>query len=282
MTRRQWLDRAALALRGTEAARRTAELVLCAVLDITRVALLIHPDRELPPEVEARLSSLLARRLAGEPVAYLLGWREFYGRSFEVNAATLIPRPETEHLVDEALSRLPEHGVHFADLGTGSGCLAVSLAAERPDWKGTAVDISEDALGMARRNAERLDVADRLTFLCADFTRPGFRDAGGAGLHLVISNPPYVSEAEYAALERGVRDYEPKTALVPGPTGLEHPRAVVQAAWHILRPGGLLLMEHGAAQGEAVRALCPPERWSRVETGRDWAGLDRYLVAVHR
>ena len=129
---------------------------------------------------------------------------------------------------------------------------------------------------------KRPDAADRLTFVCADFTRPGFWDAGAAGLHLVVSNPPYVGEAEYAALDPGVRDYEPKTALVPGPTGLEHPRAVVEAAWHILRPGGLLLMEHGATQGEAVRALCPPERWQDVETGRDLAGLDRYLAAVHR
>lgn len=282
MTRRRWLEQAGRLLRGTDAARRTAELLVCAVLDTTRVALVAHPDRELPPEAEERLAGLLARRLAGEPLAYLLGWREFYGRSFEVNAATLIPRPETEHLVDEALARLPERAVHFADLGTGSGCLAVTLAAERPFWKGVAVDISEQALATARRNAERLDAADRLTFVCADFTRPGFWDAGNAGLRLVVSNPPYVSEAEYAALDPGVRDYEPKTALVPGPTGLEHSRAVVEAAWHILRPGGLLLMEHGATQGENIRALCPPECWHDVETGRDLAGLDRYLVAVHR
>lgn len=282
MTRRQWLEQTGRALRGTEAPRRTAELLLCAVLDTTRVALITHPDRDLPPGAEERLAGLLARRLNGEPLAYLLGWREFYGRSFEVNAATLIPRPETECLVDEALARLPEHAVHFADLGTGSGCLAITLAAERPFWKGVVADISEQALDTARRNAERLEVADRLTFLCADFTRPGFWEAGSAGLSLVISNPPYVSEAEYAVLAPGVRDYEPKTALVPGPTGLEHARAVVEAARHILRPGGLLLMEHGASQGEAVRALCPPECWHSVETGRDLAGLERYLAAVHR
>lgn len=282
MTRRQWLEQAGRALRGTEAPRRTAELVLCAVLDTTRVALLVHPDRELPPGAEDRLADLLRRRLRGEPVAYLLGWREFYGHAFEVNSATLIPRPETEHLVDEALARLPERAVRFADLGTGSGCLAVTLAVERPLWKGVALDISEDALDTARRNAERLEAADRLAFVCADFTQPGFWDAGSAGLHLVVSNPPYVSEAEYATLDPGVRDYEPKTALVPGSTGLEHPCAVVGAAWHILRPGGLLLMEHGAGQGAAARALCPPDRWRDVETGRDLAGCDRYLVAVHR
>lgn len=282
MTRRQWLDKAARDLRGTEASRRTAELLLCAALDCDRLALITHPDIALPPETEERLTALLTRRLAGEPVAYMLGWREFYGRGFEVGPSTLIPRPETEHLVEEALARLPDQAVHFADLGTGSGCLAVTLAAERPFWKGVALDISEEALATARRNADRLDVAGRLSFICADFTRPGFWNAGDAGLHLVISNPPYISEAEYAQLDPGVRDYEPKSALVPGPTGLEHPRAVVDAAWHILRPGGLLLMEHGAAQGEATRALCPPDRWRGVETGRDLAGLDRYLVAVHR
>lgn len=290
MTRRQWLNQACRALHDTEAPRRTAELLLCSVLDIRRVALVTHPDSEMPRDVVVRLAGLLERRLSGEPVAYLLGWREFYGRPFEVNADTLIPRPESECLVDEALARLPERAAHFADLGTGSGCLAVTLAAERPLWRGAAVDISEQALDTARRNAERLDTTARLTFVRADFASPAFLtafphdfpDAGHAGLSLVISNPPYVSEAEYATLDRGVRAFEPKTALVPGPTGLEHARAVVEAAWHILRPGGLLLMEHGAAQGEAARALCAPERWRDVYTGRDLAGLDRYLAAFRR
>lgn len=246
------------------------------------VILTIHPDDPLPDEAKTTLESLLKRRLAGEPVAYLLGTREFYGRDFEVDASTLIPRPETECLVDEALARLPERGVRFADFGTGSGCLAVTLAAERPFWRGVALDVSEAALTVARRNAERLDTADRLTFLCADFTLPGFHEAGTAGLHLAISNPPYVSEEEYAGLEAGVRDYEPALALVPGPTGLEHLKAVAEAAWRVLRPGGLLIMEHGASQGPAVRALCPPDRWKEISTGRDLAGLDRYLAAVRR
>lgn len=284
MTRRQWLQRAGRALRGTEAPRRTAELLVCSVLNITRVELITHPESDMPPDAVVRLDGLLERRLAGEPVAYLLGWREFYGRSFEVNATTLIPRSETECMVDEALARLPAHALHFVDLGTGSGCLAVTLAAERPLWRGVAVDISEPALDTARRNAKRLGVADRLAFVCADFTRSGFLSdcllAGGSGL--VISNPPYVSEAEYAALDPGVRDYEPTTALVSGHAGLDHARAVVEAAWQILRPGGLLLMEHGAAQAEAVRALCARERWRDTRSGRDLAGLDRYLAAFHR
>ncbi|MCH5276755.1 MAG: peptide chain release factor N(5)-glutamine methyltransferase [Desulfovibrionaceae bacterium] len=290
MTLRQWLEQAGHALQGTEAPRRAAELLLCSVLNITRVALMTHPERELPPDAGERLAGLLKRRLAGEPVAYLLGRREFYGRSFDVDPSTLIPRPESECLVDEALARLPERAVHFADLGTGSGCLAVTLAAERPLWRGVAVDISEHALHMARRNAERLGAADRLTFVLADFTLPAFLpdfppdspDANHAGLDLVISNPPYVSEAEYAALDPGVRDYEPKTALLSGPAGLEHARAVVELAWRILRPGGLVLMEHGAAQGEAARALCAPRRWREVRTLRDLAGLDRCLAAIHR
>jgi len=282
MTRSQWLDRANKALRGTEAPRRTAELLLCSVLNIDRVALLCRPDSPLPSGATAILDNLLARRLTGEPVAYLLGFREFYGRDFEVSPHTLIPRPDTECLVNEALSRLPEHGVRFADFGTGSGCLAVTLAAERPGWRGTALDVDEEALCVARRNAERLEVADRLQFLCADFTRPGFWEPGSVALHLVVSNPPYVTEEEYAGLEPEVREYEPRTALVPGPVGLEHLEAVAEAAGRILRGDGLLIMEHGYLQGEAVRSLFTPARWKEAMTGQDLAGRDRYVVAVHR
>lgn len=280
MTRFQLRDQAEQVLRATEASRRTAELLLCHALGISRMQLVTRPDQAVSPEAEIRFKDLVSRRLNGEPVAYLLGWREFYGRPFAVDATTLIPRPETEHLVDEALTRLPDGSLKFADLGTGSGCLAITLVAERPIWSGVALDISVEALAVAKGNAEALEVADHLTFMCADFTRPGFWNNGKAGLDLIVSNPPYISQTEYDALEPGVRDYEPRLALVPGPTGLEHPRAVIDAACRLLRPGGLLLMEHGCSQGEATRHLCSPGQWQHVVTGTDLAGLDRYLIAV--
>ena len=220
-------------------------------------------------------------RLAGEPVAYLTGRREFYGRDFLVDSSTLIPRPETEHLVEAALEFFRDgETIRFLDLGTGSGCIAVTLAAERPLWKGTAVDISSGALAVAKRNAEANGVSGALEFLQADFTLPLPLAAGS--FDLVVSNPPYISEEEYAGLDPGVRNFEPRSALVPGPEGLEHPRAVEAAARALLKEGGLLLMEHGYLQGDACRALCPDAYWKDMRTGRDLAGKDRFLSAVRR
>lgn len=282
MTRRDWLLAAATTLNGLDSPRRCAELILARTLGISRLKLVTDPMLPLPPEAEATLNQLLERRRSGEPLAYILGEKEFYGRTFAVTPATLIPRPETEHLVDEALRRVSERPLRFIDLGTGSGCLAITLAAERPLWRGMALDISEDALETARQNAVRHDVQDRLELLCADFSKPGFWNAGQAGLDLVISNPPYISEAEYVELGATVREFEPKSALVPGESGLELMAQVVAAAAHILRPGGVLLMEHGAAQGAAARDMCGPERWKSAGTGLDLAGLERFLIAEHR
>lgn len=280
MTRREWKIRATARLAGTEAPAPVAALLLCHALGIDRVALVAHSEEEVPPDAERKIEALLERRLAGEPVAYILGRREFYGRDFFVDSSTLIPRPETEHLVETALEFFRgRDGVRFLDLGTGSGCLAVTLAAERPSWRGWAVDISSGALNMARRNAEANGVAS-VTFLQADFTLP-LPFAGGS-FDLVISNPPYISEEEYAGLDPGVRNFEPRSALVPGPEGLEHPRAVEAAARALLKEGGLLLMEHGWLQGDACRALCSDAYWMDMRTGQDLAGKDRFLFAVRR
>ena len=281
MTRKEWKIRAARLLAHTDAPALTAQLLLCHVLGVDRVALIAHSEEVVPPEAETLLEALLARRAAGEPLAYILGFREFYGRDFAVDASTLIPRPETEHLIETALEffeQKKESGapLRFLDLGTGSGCIAITLAAERPAWKGTAVDISSGALKVARRNAEAHGVS--LSFLLADFTQAlPFADAD---FDLVVSNPPYISEGEYAELDAGVRDFEPRTALVPGPEGMEHPRAVEEAARRLLKPGGLFLMEHGWLQGEVCRALCHEDFWKDVHTGRDLAGKDRFLFAV--
>lgn len=281
MTRKEWKIDAARRLAHTDAPALTAQLLLCHVLEIDRVALIAHSEEPIPAEDEARLEALLERRSGGEPLAYLLGVREFYGRDFAVNRHTLIPRPETEHLIETALDFFDAQGrsgdaLRFLDLGTGSGCIAVTLAAERPAWMGTAVDISSGALETARKNAESNDVS--LSFLLADFTQP--LPFEPASFDLVVSNPPYISEEEYAGLDAGVRDFEPRSALVPGPEGMEHPRAVEEAARRLLRPGGLFLMEHGWLQGEACRALCHEDFWKDVHTGLDLAGRDRFLFAV--
>ena len=240
-----------------------------------------HSEEEVPPEAEKVLEDLLERRRSGEPAAYLVGRREFYGRDFFVDSSTLIPRPETELLVDEALKFFRgREQIRFLDLGTGSGCLAVTLAAERPSWRGTAVDISSEALNVARRNAAAAGVSAAVDFVLADFALPLPFDC--RSFDLVVSNPPYISEKEYAALDIGVRNFEPRSALVPGPEGLEHPRAVEAAARALLKEGGLLLMEHGFLQGEACRALCPDAYWMDMRTGRDLAGKDRFLFAVRR
>ena len=265
MTRKEWKIRATARLSGTESPALAVTLLLCHVLGIDKVALIAHSEEEIPPRAEAELDALLERRLAGEPVAYLLGRREFYGRDFSVNSHTLIPRPETEHLIEAALEFFQgREEIRFLDLGTGSGCIAVTLAAERPSWHGTAVDISAGALEVAGANAGAHGVSDRVRFLQADFTKP--MPLVGEGFDLVISNPPYISEEEYAALDDGVRNFEPRSALVPGPEGLEHPRAVEAAARALLKEGGLLLMEHGGRCARThtgwirARGLTLPER----------------------
>lgn len=281
MTRKEWKIQAARRLACTDAPALTAQLLLCHVLGIDRVALIAHSEEAVPEEVEARLEDLLARRSSGEPLAYILGSREFYGRDFAVDEHTLIPRPETEHLIETALELFDRRGMadaplRFLDLGTGSGCIAVTLAAERPAWRGTAVDISSGALAKASQNAASNGA--ELSFLLADFTQP--LPFEPASFDLVVSNPPYISEEEYAELDAGVRDFEPRSALVPGPEGMEHPRAVEAAARLLLKPGGLFLMEHGWLQGAACRELCHEDFWSDVHTGLDLAGKDRFLCAV--
>ncbi|WP_300831971.1 peptide chain release factor N(5)-glutamine methyltransferase, partial [uncultured Bilophila sp.] len=253
----------------------------------------------LTAEQLSRMSGLLRRRAEGEPAAYLIGQREFYGRDFRVTPATLIPRPETELLIETALKSC-QGAVRFADLGTGSGCIAVTLCAERPEWRGIMADLSGRALAVACQNAARHKVRERLLPVRADFTRPLLRPAS---LDLLVSNPPYVGQREYEGLSAEVRDFEPVTALVPGfvdsdkipghhhhgpapgpdtePEGLEHLEAVAGEAFTALKPGGLLLMEHGWKQGSALKVLLESHTWENVVIYQDLAGRDR-LVSARR
>lgn len=283
MTVENWLQAATTRLikAGVDSPRLSAEMILARVSGMERLFWRTWPATLLQKEWQNSMDTLLARREQGEPAAYLMGVREFFGREFVVTPATLIPRPETELLVEAALHLCStKETVRFADFGTGSGCIAITLCLERPAWYGFAVDASKEALHTAAQNARKHE-AHQVTPLLADFTRPLLADRS---LHLLISNPPYVSEAEYAALSHEVRDFEPKSALVPTMNdhadGLEHAAKIIEAGAKALRPGGVLLIEHGCTQGAALRVLLENNTWLNPMNHKDLAGLDRFVSAV--
>lgn len=264
-----------LAGKGVDAPKLSAQLLLAHALGLDRLGLVLAMDRPLTPDELDLYRPLVARRSRGEPVAYLLGEREFYGLDFCVTPDTLIPRPETELIVDRALELFPEGRLEsFADLGTGSGCLAVALAVRFPTAVGLALDKSPAALAVAQENAKRHGVVGRLAFLEADFAALPTRE-GGYGL--IVSNPPYVSATEYAACSREVREFEPLTALVPGPTGLEAVPVVARTAFAALTPGGRLLVEIGWKQGSEAAAVLAGSGFADVAVRRDLAGCDRVV-----
>jgi release factor glutamine methyltransferase len=247
----------------------------------SRTWLIAHGDEPAPPEAARAFGALATRRAAGEPLAYLLGAREFRGRAFAVTPAVLVPRPETEGLVDAALARLPAAGAdafapRILDLGTGSGAIAVTLALERPDATVVATDASPAALAVARANARALGAADRVEFLAGDWW-----DAlphGTARFDVVVSNPPYVADDDPHLLDPALR-HEPRSALASGPAGLDAIDAIVAGAAAHLVPGGWLLLEHGRDQGEAVRARLAAAGFDAVGTLPDLQGLDRVSLA---
>jgi release factor glutamine methyltransferase len=275
-----------LAKAGADSPGLSAEILTAKALGITRQALLreliLAPDRAVSEAAIEILRDLAGRRAAGEPAAYLTGHKEFFGHDFLVTPAVLIPRPETELLVETALAGASrrEAGV-FADFGTGSGCIAVSLALEMPGWRCLALDRSSQALKVAKKNAEALKTGEIL-FFQADFCRPPL---GTRSLDLLVGNPPYVSGAEYRNLDREVRNFEPKAALVPAggaSSGLEAVAAIAEQAGILLRPGGRLLLEIGHAQERAALALLHPRHWAEAQVLPDLAGLPRLLAAKRR
>ncbi len=274
-----------LAQTAVDSPRLSAEVLLAHVLGVDRLRLLVDRNMLLTPEQYAQAHALVLRRAQGEPVAYLTGNREFYGRAFAVTPDTLIPRPETELLIDTACkehsaqpSSLP---LYFADLGTGSGCIAVTMAAEHAHAHGVAVDINAKALSVARTNAHTHGVAQRLTFLQADFSTHIFAPAS---FHMILANPPYVSALEYDTLDHEVRNYEPKIALVPRAahaSGLEDACQILDLASTWLKPGGLLLMEIGCHQGKALldAVKSRSSHWDTARIIPDLARRDRVLHA---
>jgi release factor glutamine methyltransferase len=250
-------------------ARRDAQVLLGHVLGVSRAWLVAHGADIADPDAAKRLRALVGAREQGQPVAYLTGQREFYGRAFLVSDAVLIPRPDTELLVEAALQRLPSNDPRAVlDLGTGSGCIALTLARERPATRVTAIDVSPAALDVARLNAEALQA--NVEFLQGDW----FAAVDGRRFDLIVSNPPYVAEGDPHLACGDVR-FEPGQALVAGTDGLSELRRIVASAPTYLNTGGWLLVEHGHDQGEACEDLLRSAGFSDRLRLTDLAGLPR-------
>jgi release factor glutamine methyltransferase len=266
-----------LTRKGVESPRTEAQLLLAYVLGCKRVDLLVRYD-EVPGENHRRqYRELIQRRVAGWPTAYLIGSRDFYLLTFEVTPAVLIPRPDTETLVLEALKILkPMKAPRVWDIGTGSGCIAVSIAHQKKDAQVTASDISPDALEVAKRNALRHGVAERVRFLCGDLTAPL---PPGEVFDLIVSNPPYVAQGELAQLAPEVRDHEPRIALDGGADGLAFYRRLAGSVTPYLVPGGCMLLEIGASQEKAVQNIFAAfPQWQMGPTFKDMAGHPRVVT----
>lgn len=262
---------------------RDAEVLLAHVLGRERTWLLAHPEAEIKEAQRAGFLSLVTRRAQGTPLQYITGVQEFFGLSLRVSPAVLIPRPETEHLVEAVLAwaatQAAQNGpMRIADAGTGSGAIALALAAHLPHAEIYATDISAAALEVARDNAMRLGLAARTIFALGDLLSPfGAALESGMRFDAVASNPPYVSRRDATTMQREVVEHEPHTALFAGENGLEVYRRLAPAARAALRPGGLLAMEIGFGQRDAISRLL--EGWGNVRFIEDYAGIPRVVLA---
>lgn len=252
-------------------ARIEVQCLLQHVLNVNRAYLLTHPERILDAGESARYLSLFERRMRGYPIAYLLGVREFFGLDFSVTDATLIPRADTELLVETALHHLPEQG-SLLDLGTGSGAIALSVAHQRPDAVVVAVDASPSALQVARDNALRLNLS-HVRLQESDW----FSQLSGERFDLIVSNPPYIEEGDIHLSQGDVR-FEPLSALASGKDGLDDIRRIVACAREHLNAGGWLMFEHGYDQAARVRELLRQAGFGEVSSHRDLAGIERVTI----
>jgi len=271
-----------LAAKKIDSARLDAELLLGEVLGLARVQLYTNFERPLAREEVDRYRELVRRRAAREPVAYILGRREFWSLDFEIDRRVLVPRPDTELLVELAVAALQTRAgaatLHVADVGTGSGAVAVAIAKEVPNARVVATDKSQAALEVAPRNADRHGVADRIEFVSGDLCAPL---RGREPFDLIVSNPPYVKADEVAALDPEIRDWEPRLALVSGADGMDATRALVESALQVLAPGGSLWVEVGSQAG-AVRECFVSNGYADVRVHRDLAGSERVVNGYKR
>ncbi|MDE1176800.1 MAG: peptide chain release factor N(5)-glutamine methyltransferase [Edaphobacter sp.] len=259
-------------------ARRDAELLLMHSASLTRTGLIAYPERELAPTQAAAFDSAIQRRLRHEPVQYIIGTQEFYGLDLTVSPAVLIPRPETEHLVESVLGLLPhDRPLAIADIGAGSGAIAIALAVHLPQAQLTAFDLSPTALAVAEANARRHQVAERIRFLHSDLLGVLAPCEREACFDAIVSNPPYVPLADAASLAPQVRDHEPPTALYAGEDGLTIYRRLIPQAEKALRPGGLLALEMGYGQRDALAGLLGG--WQDLRFVDDLQGIPRVALA---
>jgi release factor glutamine methyltransferase len=258
-------------------ARRDAELLLLHATRLTKTDLLTHPERELTERQKDHYQAAIARRARHEPIQHITGTQEFYGRSFIVNRLVLIPRPETEHLIEAALAIDPAPR-RILDIGTGSGILAITLALEFPHATVIATDISAAVLAVAQQNAQALGAADRIRFVVSDlFSACTDALPDDVRFDCIVSNPPYVSTGEL--LEPQVREYEPAAALYAGDDGLAIYRRLIPEAFAHLEPGGTLLLEIGHGQREALHNLLAQSRFGNIRFINDLQGIPRVAIA---
>ena len=269
---------------GIAQARWDAELLVAHGLKESRLMLYAHPERGVDEESEAALLSLVGRRASREPLQHLIGLQEFWGLAFNVGRDVFIPRPETELLIEAALASqeiwLKQASPIVADIGTGSGCLAVALAKELPQAQIYATDLSSEALVTAEENAKAHGVSRRIRFLAGDLYEPLKRQGLAGQIDLIVSNPPYIPRASLAQLQPEVRDYEPRMALDGGLDGLSVYRRLLAEAPALLTPQGVMILELGYGQADEVRALATRSRFMIHRMIRDGAGIPRVLTLL--
>ena len=274
MHRHELLIRACkvLAVRHIASPKLSAELFLAHVLGVERLNLLLH-DEKLSEAEEKSFWALIARHMAGEPISYILGHKEFYGLNFHVDHHTLIPRPETELIINLAIEHLEKgSSAYFVDLGTGSGNIGLTLAHLCPLVQGVLIDVQKDALLVARDNCRRLGLEHKVNFLCADLASVPLC---AKSVRLVVANPPYIAREDIETVALDVLEYEPHKALFSPNHGLWHLDKCCKSAARLLEPCGYVILEHGASQGAAVRAMLKDTGFSNIATHMDLAGLER-------
>jgi len=259
--------------KGIENGRLDAELLLAEILKLNRIGLYLNFDRPVDRDELAVFRALIERRARREPIAYILGRCEFWSLTFKVTPDVLIPRGDTETLVEAALKVLPQGG-SLLDVGVGSGAIALAIAHERPDAQVEGIDLSPAALAIAAGNAQRLGLADKVALRSGDL----FALDGNCQYDVIVSNPPYIAIGEEATLMPEVRDFEPALALFAGDDGLDCYRALIPTAKTALKDSGILLVEVGAGQAAAVAELFASSGYAEIFTNRDLAGIDRVVA----